>query len=241
MNFNPLKNLNFLKKILLEISFISYLYISFLKNKKFNLKQMDSSSTIEDSNSPDLKLLCVYAFDTLISELIQKQIPNCFPNSLKSKKFPLFVTWTTGKEKNLRGCIGTFLSDDLEKNLNNFSLVAALKDRRFSPISAKEIPNLNVGVSLLYNFEDAKDCYDWEVGKHGIQIFFEEGGNYSATFLPEVPIEHKMDKTTTLEHLIRKAGYYGELKDVEKKIKLRRYQSIKLFMTYEEYLNFRKK
>ena len=49
-----------------------------------------------------------------------------------------------------------------------------------------------------------------------------------------------MDKTTTLEHLIRKAGYYGELKDVEKKIKLRRYQSIKLFMTYEEYLNFRK-
>ena len=115
---------------------------------------MDSSSTIEDSNSPDLKFLCVYAFDTLISELTHKQIPNCFPNSLKNKKFPLFVTWTTGKNKNLRGCIGTFLSDDLEKNLNNFSLVAALKDRRFSPISAKEIPHLNVGVSLLYNFED---------------------------------------------------------------------------------------
>ena len=140
----------------------------------------------------------------------------------------------------MRGCIGTFLSDDLEKNLNNFSLVAALKDRRFSPISEKEIPNLNVGVSLLINFEDAKDCYDWEVGKHGIQIFFEENGRYSATFLPEVPIEHKMDKITTLQHLIRKAGYYGELEDVDKKIQLRRYQSIKLFMTYEEYLNFKK-
>ena len=201
---------------------------------------MDSSSTIEDQNSPDLKYLCVYAFDTLLSELTQKPMQNCFPNSLKGKKFPLFVTWTTGQNKNLRGCIGTFLPDNLEKNLRNYSLVAALKDRRFPPINAKEIPNLNVGVSLLINFEDAKDCYDWEVGKHGIQIFFEENGNYSATFLPEVPIEHKMDKITTLQHLIRKAGYYGELEDVEKKIKLRRYQSIKLFMTYEEYLNFRK-
>ena len=203
---------------------------------------MDSSSTIEDPNSPDLKLLCVYAFDTLISQLTNKEIPNCFPNSLKNKSFPLFVTWTTGKKKDLRGCIGTFVSDNLEKNLQNFSIVAALKDRRFAPISAKEIPNLNVGVSLLINFEDAKDCYDWEVGKHGIQIFFEEsGGHFSATFLPEVPIEHKMDKNTTLQNLIRKAGYWGDLEDVDKKIKMRRYQSIKLFMSYEEYLNFRKK
>ena len=201
---------------------------------------MDSSSTIEDPNSPDLKLLCVYAFDNLVSELTKKEIPNCFPASLKNKSFPLFVTWTTGKNKDLRGCIGTFVSNELETNLKNFSLIAALNDRRFPPISAKEIPNLNCGVSLLINFEDAKDCYDWEVGKHGIQISFEEGGHYSATFLPEVPIEHKMDKITTLKHLIRKAGYYGQLEDVDKKIKLRRYQSIKLFMTYEEYNNFRK-
>ena len=202
---------------------------------------MDSSTTIEDPNSPDLKLLCVYAFDTLISELTNKKIPNCFPNSLKNKQFPLFVTWTTGKNKNLRGCIGTFVSNNLEENLNNFSLVAALKDRRFPPISAKEIPHLNVGVSLLINFEDAKDCYDWEVGKHGIQISFEEfNRHYSATFLPEVPIEHEMDKNTTLEHLIRKAGYHGQLEEVDKKIKMRRYQSIKLFMAYEEYLKFKK-
>ena len=142
----------------------------------------------------------------------------------------------------MRGCIGTFSPDNLEKNLHNYSLVAALKDRRFSPITVNEIPKLNCGISLLTNFEDAKDCYDWEIGKHGIRIFFDENGrNFSATFLPEVPIEHKMDKNTTLEHLIRKAGYWGELEEVDKKIKLRRYQSIKLFMTYEEYLNYKKK
>ena len=49
-----------------------------------------------------------------------------------------------------------------------------------------------------------------------------------------------MNKETTLQHLIEKAGFYGKLKDIDKKIKMRRYQSIKLFMTYEEYLNFKK-
>ena len=198
---------------------------------------MSSSSTIDDPNSPDLKLLCVCVFDTLISYLTKKKIPNCFPDSLKNKKFPLFVTWTTGKDKELRGCIGTFAPNDLEKNLKKYALIAALEDDRFPPISEKEISKLNCSVSLLVNFEEAKDCYDWEIGKHGIQIKF---GHYSATFLPEVPVEHKMDKRTTLEHLIDKAGYYGELEEVEKKIKLTRYQSIKLFMSYEDYVNFKK-
>ena len=50
-----------------------------------------------------------------------------------------------------------------------------------------------------------------------------------------------MDKITTLQHLIKKAGYHGKLKDVDKKIKMRRYQSIKIFMSYEEYLNYKNK
>ena len=199
---------------------------------------MDSASKIEDPNSPDLKLLCVYAFDTLISHLTKKEIPSVFPDSLKSKEFPLFVTWTTGEKKRLRGCIGTFLSDNLEKNLKKFALTASLEDPRFSPITESELKNLNCGISLLVDFEDGKDCYDWERGKHGIRIKFD---NYGATFLPEVPVEHNMDKDTTLEHLIRKAGYFGEIEEVKPKIKLTRYQSIKLFMTYDEYLAFKNK
>ncbi len=203
---------------------------------------MNSLSILEDPNSPELKLLCVFVFDVLISRLSKTKIKPEFPKIFKNQQFPVFVTWTKGKEQNLRGCIGTFHSDDLEENLKNFAISAAFKDSRFPPINEREISSLNCGISLLINFEDAKDCYDWEVGKHGIQIRFEEyGNNFSATFLPEVPIEHKMDKNTTLQHLIRKAGYWGGLEEVDKKIKMRRYQSIKLFMTYEEYLNFKKK
>ena len=202
---------------------------------------MSSLSIMEDENSPELKLLCVFVFDVLISTLTKKSIHIDFPDIFKNQKYPVFVTWTTGKEKKLRGCIGTFYPDDLEKNLKNYALSAAFEDSRFPPISEKEISSLNCGISLLTNFENAKNCYDWELGKHGIQIFFEDHGKHSATFLPEVPIEHNMNKKTTLEHLIEKAGYYGKLEDIDKKIKMRRYQSIKLFMTYNEYLKHKHK
>ena len=202
---------------------------------------MKSLSILENPNSPELKLLCVFVFDILISRLTKNNIQANFPKIFKNQKFPVFVTWTIGQEKILRGCIGTFHSDDLKENLKNFALSAAFHDSRFPPINLKEIPSLNCEISLLINFEDAKNCYDWEVGKHGIQIFFEDhDGQHSATFLPEVPIEHNMNKKTTLQHLIEKAGSNKKLEDIDKKMKMRRYQSIKLFMTYKEYLSFKK-
>ena len=48
-----------------------------------------------------------------------------------------------------------------------------------------------------------------------------------------------MNKETTLQNLIEKAGSNEKLKNIDKKILMRRYQSIKLFMTYEEYLKYK--
>lgn len=201
---------------------------------------MDSKSTI-DASDPDLKQLCVFAFDNIIAKLNNKSKPVIL-EKFKDLKFPLFVTWTTGKNKDLRGCIGTFASENLSTNLSNYSLIAAFEDSRFSPIGIKELPKINCGISLLANFEDAKDAFDWEVGKHGIQIEFEDERRsyYRGTFLPEVAADRNWDKETTLNHLINKAGYYGDLKDVVKGIKLRRYQSIKIFLSYDDYLQQKK-
>jgi len=41
--------------------------------------------------------------------------------------------------------------------------VSALHDRRFSPMSWKEVPHLQCTVSLLTNYEDADHHLDWEV------------------------------------------------------------------------------
>ena len=162
---------------------------------------MDTSS-----NEIDLKLLCAFCFDILLSKLEKKTLPQV-SDQYKDLKFPLFVTWTEGKEEDLRGCIGTFSEESLNKSLGSFALTSALKDNRFSPISLKEVPGLNVGVSLLVNFESAKDHLDWEVGKHGIEIDFEVNGvAYGATYLPEVAYEQNWDQITTIKSLVKKGG-----------------------------------
>jgi AMMECR1 domain-containing protein len=64
-------------------------------------------------------------------------------------------------EGELRGCIGTFSPEPLSKILGKYALISALKDHRFSPILAEEIPKLTACVSLLVDFKKDKDPLDW--------------------------------------------------------------------------------
>ena len=76
----------------------------------------------------------------------------------------------------------------------------------------EEVKLLNVGVSLLVNFTPIENPLAWEVGKHGIEINFtphKGSRQYSGTFLPEVAADQGWDQKTTLEYLVRKAGYRG--------------------------------
>lgn len=77
----------------------------------------------------------------------------------------MFVTWTIGRDKRLRGCIGTFSELSLQSGLKEYALTSALKDSRFDPISPEEVPRLSVSVSILQGFEEARDYLDWTLGK----------------------------------------------------------------------------
>ena len=188
---------------------------------------------------PNISLLCKYCFKVLEYSLSNKDIKKVpFPEEFKGKSYPLFVTWTLGKEKELRGCIGTFEDSELEKQLKDYALMSAYEDDRFDePINKSELTNLNCEVSLLIKFEKAKDAMDWIVGTHGIDIEFEDnkGTLFSATFLPEVAQDEGWDKRTTLKYLVRKAGYRGSLDTILNRIKLTRYQSIKKTISFDEY------
>ena len=189
----------------------------------------------------DLKisLLCKYCFQVLeysLSNKDYKKVP--FPEEFKGKTYPLFVTWSLGKEKELRGCIGTFENLKLETQLREYALISANEDDRFDePINKSELKDLNCEVSLLINFEEAKDAMDWEIGTHGIDIEFQDinGQIFSSTFLPEVAQDEGWDKRTTLKYLVQKAGYKGSLDKIIKDIKLTRYQSIKKTISYNQF------
>ncbi|SCV05891.1 LANO_0H17458g1_1 [Lachancea nothofagi CBS 11611] len=158
-------------------------------------------------------------------EAIHKQLyPNYVVKSSRTtEKTSLFITWKKKGEKhqdyNLRGCIGTFAKLPLLRGIEKYSLIAALQDHRFPPISQAELPTLKCSCNILHSFQTIfsgkkGDIFDWEVGVHGIELTFKEpttGQVLSATFLPEVMPEQGWDKKDTFSNLIEKAGYWKDV------------------------------
>lgn len=152
--------------------------------------------------------------------------------------YPLFVTWKIGRDKRLRGCIGTFSAMELHNGLREYALTSAFKDSRFAPISRDELPRLTVSVSILQNFEEAQGHLDWQLGVHGIRIEFltERGLKRTATYLPQVATEQGWDQVQTIDSLLRKGGYRAVItQELRKSIKLTRYRSQEIQMHYKEY------
>ncbi|GAB5586766.1 hypothetical protein Unana1_01666 [Umbelopsis nana] len=180
---------------------------------------------------------CLYCFDVLAAHFEGREpIPPEFDND----EYPLFVTWNLRKHGSyrLRGCIGNFDALPLHTGLKQYALTSALHDRRFNPISYKELTHLSCSVSLLTNFEKAKDYLDWDIGTHGVWIDFEDdsGRRRTATYLPEVIPEQNWDKIEAIDSLLRKGGFHGRItQSVRDSIRLKRYQSSKTEITYDQY------
>lgn len=139
---------------------------------------------------------------------------------------PLFVTWQLNGR--LRGCIGTFKAQKLEHGVRDFADSAAFEDPRFPPISSRELPKLDVCVTLLGELEPIKSPTDWEIGVHGLRAEFP--GGYTSTYLPDVAEEQGWDHLETIESLADKAGAPST-----KGVKLWRYAGIKARLSYPEY------
>ncbi|ROT42747.1 hypothetical protein SODALDRAFT_326904 [Sodiomyces alkalinus F11] len=157
---------------------------------------------------------------------------------------PLFVTWNTvsrrSAHRSLRGCIGTFEAQKLDLGLAEYALTSAIHDTRFPPVERNELPELEVAVTLLTDFEECDDAMDWTLGVHGLRISFTyHGRRYGATYLPDVAVEQEWTKEETLVSLMRKAGWMGRRdrwRDVE--LKVVRYQGKKVSIEYAEYLKW---
>jgi len=215
--------------------------------------------------------MCLYCFDVLVEELKKsnRSLTSNFRNfrhasssgisstpsfveSLpdESIECPLFVTWEKRNSRNgsfdLRGCIGTLSPKPLISSIGEYAIMSALRDKRFQPVALEELPSLRVGVSLLVQYEECKNCHDWSVGVHGIIIKFYQGDadtsrargiELSATFLPEVAEQQGWDQQKTVQSLVLKAGYKGAItKGLLQKIRCTRYQSSKFKLSFEEYV-----
>lgn len=119
------------------------------------------------------------------------------------------------QDGNLRGCVGTLdayrsLGEDVVENAR----AAALEDRRFTPLTVRELDaGIDIEVSLLsapapIAFVDEADLHArLRPGIDGVII---SGGKQRATFLPQV-WEQLPDPAQFLEQLKRKAGIAADM------------------------------
>jgi MEMO1 family protein len=111
---------------------------------------------------------------------------------------------TLRKSGELRGCIGyTSAAKPLYMTVRDTATFAALRDTRFQPVSASELPQIDYEVSVLSPLRRVLDIRQIKVGQHGLLM---KNGAYEGLLLPQVPVEEKWDRQKFLEETCVKAG-----------------------------------
>jgi MEMO1 family protein len=128
--------------------------------------------------------------------------PSASASEVLNQERGAFVTLRKSGE--LRGCIGyTSAAKPLYVTVRDTATLAALRDPRFQPVSAFELPQLEYEVSVLSPLRRVLDIRQIKVGQHGLLM---KNGAYEGLLLPQVPVEEKWDRQRFLEETCAKAG-----------------------------------
>ena len=132
-----------------------------------------------------------------------KTLPDFYiEDSLLNEKCGAFVTiHNKGK---LRGCIGNIIGHtSLWETVRKMAVEASQNDPRFPPVTAVELEEIDVEISVISPFEKIEDIKKIRVGKHGIFI---KQGYYQGLLLPQVATEYGWGRKEFIEHTCLKAG-----------------------------------
>ena len=92
----------------------------------------------------------------------------------------------------------------LYMTVRDTATLAALRDSRFQPVSASELPQLEYEISVLSPLRRVLDIRQIKVGQHGLLM---KNGAYEGLLLPQVPVERKMGSTEVPGRNLRQSGY----------------------------------
>jgi AmmeMemoRadiSam system protein A len=113
---------------------------------------------------------------------------------------------TVKKEGMLRGCIGTLeCRRPLAEEIARVAACAVREDPRFAPVSADELPLIDLEISVLGPLEriDPLDPDAIVIGRHGLVV---EQGSRRGLLLPQVAPEWGWDRGEFLARTCVKAG-----------------------------------
>jgi AmmeMemoRadiSam system protein A len=112
---------------------------------------------------------------------------------------------TLHKSGRLRGCMGSLdPSTPLGDAVRQASVCAAVQDPRFPPVTPGELQEIRIEISILSAPQPMRDLTDLHLGRHGILV---RRGAQRGLFLPQVAVEHRLDKHAFLSRCCaEKAG-----------------------------------
>jgi hypothetical protein len=125
------------------------------------------------------------------------------PTPTLAERRGAFVTLHRARDGDLRGCVGLMRSEEsLVRTVARMAVVAATEDGRFEPVTADELPEVQIEISALGPMLPVRP-EDVEVGRQGLLISHR---GRRGVLLPQVPVEHGWDRETFLDHTCLKAG-----------------------------------
>ena len=161
-------------------------------------------SAVDQPLSPtDKKALLAFARETILSYLTTQMVP--LPRGFSPAALePRGVFVTLKKRGHLRGCIGRMVPDrPLATLVGAMALQAAFEDPRFPAVTAQELPDLEIEISVLTPMKPVSGPEAIVVGRDGVLL---QKGGRSAVFLPQVAPEQGWGRDEMLDNLSQKAG-----------------------------------
>ncbi|MCL6465936.1 MAG: AmmeMemoRadiSam system protein A [candidate division WOR-3 bacterium] len=184
---------------------VGYSAVAFVQTKekaKIDEQQLNNSS--ENELTPEeRKSLLTIARATIEEYIRTGNRPKVTPltDRLRSKQ-GVFVT--LHKHGELRGCIGYVEGvKPLYLAVQDMAISAATEDPRFPPVTASELKDIDIEITVLSPLRKIDSPDSVIVGKHGLVI---RRGFYSGLLLPQVPVEQKWNREQFLAHTCLKAG-----------------------------------
>jgi AmmeMemoRadiSam system protein A len=142
-----------------------------------------------------------FARQVVVEAVTLGRLPEHVPrNGIFSERRGVFVTLRNNGQ--LRGCIGVVEAETpLGDSVARCAAGAALQDPRFAPMRVTDLNHLQIEISLLSQPEPI-GINAIEIGRHGLIVV---SGDRRGLLLPQVAVEHCLDREQFLSETCRKA------------------------------------
>ena len=166
-------------------------------------REMASENTTQLNTQQKTRLLEIAR--KTINEYVRNNKTMDFKEDDPLLREPMGAFVTIRRQGSLRGCIGNIVAQGpLYLTVRDMAIQAATNDPRFPRVSAKELGELDIEISVLSQPQRVKDVREIQMGTHGVIV---KKGFASGVFLPQVATETGWSREEFLSSLCsHKAG-----------------------------------